>query len=143
MVLPGDEERGLIPSNDKDTPDSVMPDASDEPNQPIVPPKKSRSKSRSATPRSSATKRPRNSTKITTPRSSSSATSMPEVTITTAETTIIVSEIKLKRIEQVPPMPTTCPNPVLPPEPAITGRAPIEITDYVPRKRKLSAVLNH
>ncbi|KAJ8104111.1 hypothetical protein POJ06DRAFT_235080 [Lipomyces tetrasporus] len=128
-VLPGEEERGLIPCDDEDTPDSVMPDASDESNQPIVPPKKSRSKSRSATPRSSATKRPRNGT---TSRSSSSP-----------RTTIIESEIQPERIEQVPPMRTTCPMRVLPPEPAITGPAPIEITDYVPRKRKLSVVLNH
>ncbi|KAK9353960.1 hypothetical protein V1523DRAFT_425516 [Lipomyces doorenjongii] len=140
MVLLGDEERGLIPSDDEDTPDSVMPDASDEPNQPTLPPKNSPSKSRSATPRLSATQRPRGGTKITTPRSSSSATSTPDVTITTAETTIIESEIQPERIEQVPPMPTTCPMPVLLPEPAITGPAPIKITDYVPRKRKLIVV---
>ncbi|KAK9373147.1 uncharacterized protein V1513DRAFT_465939 [Lipomyces chichibuensis] len=137
MVLLADEERGLIPSDDEDTPDSVMPDTSDEPNQPILPPKNSPSKPRSATPRSPATKRPRNGTKMTTPRSSSSGTSTPDVTITTAETTFIESEIQPERIEQVPPMPTTCPLPALPPEPAITWPPPIEMTDYVPRKRKI------
>ncbi|KAK9320406.1 hypothetical protein V1517DRAFT_340797 [Lipomyces orientalis] len=140
MMLLGDEERGLIPSDDEDIPDSVMPDVSDEPNQPILPPKNSPSKSRSATPRLSATKRPRSGTKITTPRSTSFATIRPDVTITTTETTIIESENQPERIEQVPPMPTTCPMPVLPPEPAITGPAPIEITDYVPRKRKIIVV---
>ncbi|KAK9321763.1 HORMA domain-containing protein [Lipomyces orientalis] len=142
MELLGDEDRGLIPSDDEDAPDSAMPDACDEPSQLISPTKKSPSKSRSATQKSSATRRPKSSTKVTTPPSSSSATSTPDVTISTAETTIIESEIQLERIGQLPsmlPAPTTCPIPVLPVEPAISG-PPIEITDYVPRKRKISVV---
>ncbi|KAK9254894.1 hypothetical protein V1507DRAFT_454094 [Lipomyces tetrasporus] len=142
MELLGDEDRGLIPSDDEDTPDSAMPDASDEPSQPISPPKRSPSKSRSATQKSSATRRPKNCTKTTTPRSSSSAATTPDVTISTAETTIIESEIQPERIVQVPamlPAPAACPIPVLPMEPAIIG-PPIEMTDYVPRKRKISVV---
>ncbi|KAK9348903.1 hypothetical protein V1522DRAFT_442286 [Lipomyces starkeyi] len=121
MVLLGDEERGLIPRDDEDTPDSPVKVAIGDPKVVSHPAAKGQHQNHDAAifklrhecarcddyDRRDDYYRVRN---------------------------------QLERIEQVPPMPTTCPMPVLPPEPAITGPAPIEITDYVPRKRKLIVV---
>ncbi|KAK9368845.1 hypothetical protein V1509DRAFT_609243 [Lipomyces kononenkoae] len=140
MVLLGDEERGLILSDDEDTPDSVMPDASDEPNQPTLPPKNSPSKSRSATPRLSATQRPRGGNQNHDAAIFKLRHEYARCDDYDRGDDYYRVQIQPERIEQVPPMPTTCPMPVLPTEPAITGPAPIKITDYVPRKRKLIVV---
>ncbi|KAK9366285.1 HORMA domain-containing protein [Lipomyces kononenkoae] len=149
----GDEDQALIPSDTEDGPDVAMADdndgkddnnvSEDEPSLPLPPspPKKTASRPRGRPPKS-ATKQPKISSKISSPRSSSSAASTPDVTTTTIETTFTEPEITPDRTDLASKLvstPETCPIPILPSEPMITGPR-VDTTDYVPRKRKISVV---
>ncbi|KAK9312134.1 hypothetical protein V1522DRAFT_438228 [Lipomyces starkeyi] len=99
----------------------------------------SASKSQSR-PAKSAMKRPGNSSKTASPQSSNSATSTPDVTTTTKMTFTEpgITPDRMELVSKLVSAPVNFPMSVLTSELLVTGPL-IDTTDYVSRKRKISA----